>query len=480
MSRDRDAASAAMIAEEAGADALGTAALHDRLLYAMDRGACRDLCREHFDREVEPRPARETESGVSAFGALARPRILLGAVVICGLLVAGAAGLPGSGTPGGDAFVPGEGSGTAGPGEGGVVTPIGGAPGETRTTALPTTVRTPTPTPTPRIGTPPPPPPDEPALLEPCSDGDGFVICVPPRPFSANHDPEITIGSTRTSLSGTFENPYKSDITRAGLYIETPPGWGTRPVVDSPFEILGSILVRIDRLAPGQSGNVSWVVAPPESAEGGRYNVTVVSQWRVPEYDGPEFSGTDTDANYYRVRRNYTYLVKPAPCEGVERCSLLVNDGSGTGPFEQGTPRVGAANTTEGYVHNPYDQPITNGTITLEPPNEAWNVTAMNGTTFGTLGAGESQPVAWNLTVPEGVDCSREYTLTGEATYELDVGAFRPAGVVIIERITVPFSVTVSPEPSEGGECFVLTTSSSGAPWGDPERRALFHPDRLR
>lgn len=441
----QDAGSAAAVAEEIGAAVLDTADLHDRLLYAMEREACRDLCRDHFGREVEPRPAPEAESSRISLGALARPRVALIAVVVCGLLVVGAAGLPGSGTPGEDVFTPGNGSGTDDATMSDPVTPVGGGVGETST-------------PTPPQDTPLPPLSNGAAmLLDPCPDevGDDQVLCLPPRPFSADQGLDVTAGSTASSLSGTFGNPYSSDISHASLRIETPPDWESRPVTEPPFESLTREHVLVDRLAPGESGNVSWVVTPPETAEGGRYNVTLISEWTAPEYDGPE----STDLNAFRVRRNYTYRVRPAECRGVEPCSLLAGDPNGSDPFEAPETRAGSTNVTTGFLYNPYNQTITNGTITLDPPNEEWNVTPVSGTTFETLAPGASRPIAWNLTIPASADCAREYTLSGEATYELDVGALRPVDAVIVERITVPFAVTVSPRPSDGGVCIVPQSS---------------------
>jgi hypothetical protein len=308
VTRQQDAGSAAAIAGKTDAAVLDTADIHDRLLYAMDREACRDLCRDHFGREVEPRPAPEAASGRISLGALARPRVALIVVVVCGLLVAGVAGLPGSGTPGEDVFVPGNGSGTDDATGSDPVTPVGGGAVETPTsTPLRDTPANPS---LPKTRTLQPPPVLEAEQLEPCPDGDGgaFVLCLPPRPFIPDNDPDVAVGSTTLSLSGTFGNPYGSDMINASLRIETPAGWDSMAMIEPPFESPTREHVLVDRLAPGESGNVSWAVIPPETADGGRYNVTLISEWRVPGYDGPE----STDANAFRVRRNYTYRVEPA------------------------------------------------------------------------------------------------------------------------------------------------------------------------
>jgi len=432
VTRDRDAATASLIAERTGAELLGTDDLHDRLLYAMDREACRDLCRTHFDRAVEPRPVSADDSEGTAFGALSRPRIALVAVVACGLLVAGAVGFPGARTPDGDAFVPGNGSDAAGP-LGEPVTPVGGAP-EVTPTPTPTVV-------TPNL-TPPLPPLADPAVLEPCSDPVGGLPepCLPPRPFSANHDPSVTAGSA-TRINGTFGNPYDSDITGGLVGVETPPGWRLRLASGSGaiFDAVGDGYLPIGKLAPAESRNVSWELVPRDITPGGRYNVTVISEWTAPEYDGPE----RTDENYFRLPRNLTYRVAPAQCRDVEPCSLLAGDSGGTEPFEISAARIGATNTTAGHAYNPHSEAVTNGTITLEPPNAEWTVTPVNGTSFETLAPGESRSIAWNITVPESADCWSAYTFRGSATYELEGG----------ERLTVPFAVSVSPDTGDG--CYI-------------------------
>jgi hypothetical protein len=428
---DRDAPSAAAIAEEAGAGVRDTATLHDRLLYAMDREACRELCREHFEAEVEPRPAPEAESEGTAFDALSRPRIALVAIAVCGLLVAGVAGLPGTGPSDRDAFVPGEGPGTVDPPGTGLVTPIGGEPGATPTVS----------TPPPTTGTPPFPLPGELVLLEPCyRDDTGSLvrrICLPPRPFSADRDPDAVAGA-RTLFNGTFGNPYDAEIRRALVGIETPRDWRTRVLANATFDAVGQGYVPIGTLGPEESRTISWVVTPPESAGGGRYNVTVISEWAVPGYESPNFvdnASTDASGDYFRVRKNYTYRVRPIECRGVDPCSLLANDAAGSEPFEVGTVPESATTTTAGYLYNPFDRTITNGTVTLDPPNADWNVTPANGTTFEALAPGESRPVAWNLTPPGFDYCNPgNYTLRGTATYELDGG----------NRITVPFSLDVA------------------------------------
>jgi hypothetical protein len=174
----REAGEARAIVTDLDADLLDVDDLHDRLLYAMDRDSCRDLCREHFDRPVDPKPAPGDGSGGIGVGSLSRPRLALAAVVVCGLLVAGAAGLPDGGAPDGIPLVPGNGTATPGTPESGLLTPVGGSGGSPTPTPTPPS---PTPTPTPSSPTPTPtPPPTVPPTITNATaidleDGDGVV-----------------------------------------------------------------------------------------------------------------------------------------------------------------------------------------------------------------------------------------------------------------------------------------------------------------
>ena len=122
----QDAVAGTTVAADLGADHLDTDDLHGRLLYGMDRDVCRDLCAEHFGRPVDPQPAPEESSEEPVVGGFSRPRFALAVVVVCGLLVAGAAGLPGPGTPEKIPLVPGNGTETPGTPGAGPLTPVGG------------------------------------------------------------------------------------------------------------------------------------------------------------------------------------------------------------------------------------------------------------------------------------------------------------------------------------------------------------------
>ncbi|MFB6229483.1 MAG: NEW3 domain-containing protein [Halobacteriales archaeon] len=437
VTRGRDAATAAAIAEEAGADLLETIDLHDRLLYAMDRETCRDLCQVHFNRSVEPRPASEDDSENAPFSVPSRSQTALAGVVVCGLLVVVVAGVPG-GTSGGIPAIPGERSGVAGPTASGPVTPV--YSGDTATPTL-----------TPDEPTQLPPGADEAdpgiTMLEPCPNEEGAtVICIPPRPVSVSHYPDIFAGSRTGSLYATFENSYDTEMVNASLRIEPPPNWQSQAANGPLFYASTDELLLANSLAPGESESVAWVVTPPEFATGGRYNVTVIWEWEVPGYDG----AGSTDENRFRVQETITYRVRPSECRVVEPCSLLANDTAKSEPLNITEARAGSTNETTGFLYNPHDSPIRNGTITLEPPTKLWEIT-VNGTSLstgvdiGSLNPGESRSISLRLTVPKSVQCgARTYVLRGTTTYELDGDG----------QVTVPFAVEVSPERGGGG-CFV-------------------------
>jgi hypothetical protein len=427
VSRDRDAATAAAIAAEADADLLETTDLHGRLLYAMDRETCRNLCQAHFGRAVEPRLTPEGDSEDAPFSVPSRSQMALAGVVVCGLLVIIGAGLPG-GTSGGIPPVPGEGSGVVGPTASGPITPVD-------------SLDTATPTLTPDESTRLPPDTDEAGsgttVLEPCPDEEGAtVLCIPPRPVSVNHYPDISAGSTIGSLYAMFENPYDTEIVNASLRIKTPPDWQSQVASGPLFTVSTQQLLLADSLAPEESEILAWEVTPPEFATGGRYDVGIIREWEVPGYD----AAGNTSKNRFRVRENVTYRVKPSECRAVAACSLLANDTDGNEPLNITEPRAGSTNETTGFLYNPHDSPITNGTVTLEPPTESWEIT-VNGTSLstgmdiGSLEPEESRSISLRLTAPESVRCARTYVLRGTTTYQLD-----GAG-----QVTVPFAVEVSP-----------------------------------
>jgi hypothetical protein len=421
VSRDHDAATAISIAKRADADLIETADLHRRLLYAMSRDECRALCQTHFDRSVEARPVPDDDPEAATLSVLSQPWIALLGVAICGLIVAGVVGVPAvmsDGTP----SIPEAGSSVTEPTVDNPVRPVSG--GDTVT-----------PTPT-----------DDDTMasysgakeLEPCPDDEkATAFCTPSRPINVSHRSNIFAGSNTGSLYVTFENPYEFNMVNMSLRIEAPPDWQSQVASGSVFRESTRGLLLADEVIPNESGSIAWIVTPPESASGGRYSVTIVSEWEAPRYDGPE----RTNKNRFRVHRNVTYRVRPAECRGVEPCSLLANDTIGNEPLDNIGVQPGSASKTTGFLYNPHSSLITNGTVTLEPPTESWKFT-MNGTNLktgvniGSLVPGESRAVSLNIIAPSLIQCGRICSLDGVITYET-----KTAGL-----IRVPFAIKVSPD----------------------------------
>jgi hypothetical protein len=262
----RDAAAGALVA----ADLLRTDDIHDRLLYAMDRDACRELCREHFGRAVDPQPAPEGGSGGITLGGLSRPRLALAAVIVCGLLVAGAAGLPGGGSPDEVPFVPDNGTTTPGTPESGPVTPVGGGPVDT-----PTETRAETPRPTvwtPTVPAPPlptdrmPVPPLTPDELAPTitsataidlEDGDGVV-----------GDGDLV--AVRASVTDNASGVARADAFPDALGVEGP-----LPMTDTDDDEVYNTTFRVD--ADQASGDGDYAIGIGAIDEAGNVNVDQVS-----------------------------------------------------------------------------------------------------------------------------------------------------------------------------------------------------------
>ncbi|MFB6295711.1 MAG: hypothetical protein ABEH66_02585 [Halobacteriales archaeon] len=222
VARDGDLRAARAIAEKRGARVVGPADLRDRLLYAIDRGACRELCREHFGREVVPRPAPESgrEGADSAPRSLSYPPTIVVAAALTGVLVAaavGMAGLPGASGPRATA-TPDAGAtvGTA------AVTPAGGGVATSST---------------PPPGTPP--------------EFPGFSL-------DGDHPVNATPGSTIT-VSGVFYNHNDHELRNLSLSIESSSGSVTVARVNGTTR---------DTLAPLRSHRVTWVLEVGEPAAG--------------------------------------------------------------------------------------------------------------------------------------------------------------------------------------------------------------------
>jgi hypothetical protein len=95
VTRRRDAASARRIAEAHDADVIDTDGLYDRLLYAIDRGAARELCGTYFGDDVEPRPPSDPGPDGRTIAGTVSPRTFLVAAALLALVAAVGVGLSG-------------------------------------------------------------------------------------------------------------------------------------------------------------------------------------------------------------------------------------------------------------------------------------------------------------------------------------------------------------------------------------------------
>lgn len=84
--------------------------------------------------------------------------------------------------------------------------------------------------------------------------------------------------------------------------------------------------------------------------------------------------------------------------------------------------RVVSPNTTvtvDATITNPYDSAVKNGEITLSAPEDSnIEISAVEGTTFDSLGPTASQTISWEVTTPSSA--GGQHTLTATATYTSD------------------------------------------------------------
>ncbi len=269
--------------------------LYDRLLYAIDRDTCRDLCREHLGRAVDPVPDREDPANEGPATGSPSPRRLLAVVALCGVVLAAVVALPGvtfRGEPTADAGVP------AGmPVESGEVTPIGG--GQTSPTESPA----PQPTPV-------------------CTD------CSPIFYQSYGQPRTVSAGGNMTIETSVSDASLTANITGGRIAFEPPEGWNVTSLVlgvnGSRYPPVNTTSVGVRSVGPplpnaGVPGppviniargewTTEWNLRVPESVDGDRYNVPLVSACRTTE-------------GRSRVRENVTVVVKPPGCR--EPCGLL-------------------------------------------------------------------------------------------------------------------------------------------------------------
>jgi hypothetical protein len=360
VTRETDTATGTLVAEELDARVLDPDDLHDRLLYAIDREASRALCKDHFGRDVELRPGRDRQSDTTEsepLGVLVSPRGLLVALALFGVGVIVGAGLSG--------VVPLDGS-------------LGsGAPPMNSTAPTPTDIST--------VETPPPSSETQPPLCEDCQSS--LRLELPEAPSLFYRESHVVTAGEPTIVTGQVGYGYLENRTEqrtlTNVTINAPSGWRiTRLDADQTEPI------RLSQ-TPQQ---LSWGVTVPESAEGGRYNLTVTSTYQI---QNTSEASEDTTPEVFRVRRNYTMPVKPADC--FEPCGLLSADRNGTRDFG-GVHITNVSQTVTGYLYNPYPYPLRDGQIQMDF-GENYTITDTNGTTFETLSPGASQRVSWNLTL---------------------------------------------------------------------------------
>jgi hypothetical protein len=406
VTRERDAETAREIADDRGAEVIDTAAIHDRLLYAVDRAGSRDLCETHFDHPVDPRPGPDPDATTETSASVFSSRAFMLGVVLLGLVVAGAAGVPAG--PFGDApngmsgDVPGGNAGTA---------PVGA----NTATDAPTTHPTPTPPPT-AGGAGNDPETETPDLLD-CSDCPDLLAFEETGTVTAN---------TTATINGTLHNAYGVELTDIAVELRTPEeNWSVTPVEETTVEAL----------PPGESRPVAWNLTVPPG-DRGNYTVTAVV-----------VSADEREA--LRIAGEYDFAIEPAglrppadaPC--VEALGPLIEGGScHLLTFDGDPPAVTAGETTTvtGTLYNPRDDPLVNGSVTLDPPTENWTVTPVSGTTFDRLAPGEVRRVAWNLTPP--LLASGAHTVTSTTNYTRPGGPGRP-------NRTAPHSYRISVAPAD-------------------------------
>jgi hypothetical protein len=421
VTREGDVEIAREIADERGAAVIDTAAIHDRLLYAMDRADCRELCETHFGRAVDPRPRDDPGVTTEASTGPVSSRVFVIGIVLLGLVVAGAAGLPAG--PFGDA-------------PDGISSVV---PGGTTTATAPAD----RPTPTPADGSGDGPDAGMPDLGD-CPDCPDLLAFGETATVTAN---------TTTTINGTLHNAYEFELVDVAVELDTPAeNWSVTPIEGTSVETLN----------PGESRSVAWNLTVPPGA-GGNYTVTAV----VGSADGRD---TLRVAGEQNVAVEPAGLRPPADAPCVEPPGPLIEGGSCYLLTLDGDPpavTAGETTTITGRLYNPRDDPLVNGSVVLDPPAENWTVTPVNGTTFEELGPGEVRRVAWNLTPP--LLASGTHTVTSNTTYTRPGGPGRPNRTVSHSyRLSVaPAEVTQPPEASPCrldagpvypfGPCYLLT-----------------------
>jgi hypothetical protein len=360
----RDGDGAAAVAEAHDARVVDAAELHDRLLYAIDRGSCLELCRKHFDAAVEPRPTSGARRERSAIAAALQPRMVLATVALLGAVVAIAVGLPavsgGAGLdPGGPAAAP-----TVDGAE--PVTPVGGEAPTEAERATPTATPTPTSTP----------------------EQYSVVRCEDCLPLYSVPDLRVEAGSEKT-VTSTLHNPNPYDV----VGIETRLGHSSSAIGVEP-----SRGVRVGALEPNESRELTWQLSAADSAAG-TYEIFVVIR----------FAGENrTTYGKGSVPVTVTEPTTTIPGDCEEPCEVLASDGTVRAP-------AGGTTAVTATVRNPYDATLTDVEVIAEPHGDDWIVSPANGTALDAVPPGASRELRWNLTVP--TSAAGEYSFVVRATF---------------------------------------------------------------
>jgi hypothetical protein len=104
---------------------------------------------------------------------------------------------------------------------------------------------------------------------------------------------------------------------------------------------------------------------------------------------------------------------------------------------EGGALSGGESTTVSGELLNPYLFPVRNVEVTLETPDDAWDVSSTGETSFGEIDTQGSRSVGWEVTAPEDAEGSQPLTATvnyasstDEATVSLETSVFVISGDV--------------------------------------------------
>jgi hypothetical protein len=147
------------------------------------------------------------------------------------------------------------------------------------------------------------------------------------------------------------------------------------------------------------------------------------------------------------------------------------------------TPIVNAGQSTTivGTLANSYLFELVEGEITIEAPNNDWEVTAASGTTFGALASQATQDAEWEVTAPESASGQYQMTVTvsyasstdsAETSFEQSIGVVTPPQVstqsASMDDLADRFNHAYAVEGSDGltdEPAAVLEPSSDNDDW---------------